>query len=213
MSITFNNVKVPILHEFEPAEESVWKKGAFLITSQKNLVYATSGKGKTTFLNLIYGIRKDYTGNILIFERDIKSFSDDDWSKIRREKISMVFQDLRLFDNLSVGENLILKNDLTQMFSESKIKEMLAEFDLQDKWNQTCGTLSQGQKQRIAILRSLLQPFDFILLDEPFSHLDGQNAEKSWKIIERETKRNNAGIIISSLSNQTWFTPDQKLII
>ena len=72
-------------------------------------------------------------------------------------------------------------------------------------------TLSLGQKQRVSIIRSLCQPFDFLLLDEPFSHLDESNIEILSSIIHQELDNQNAGFIMTTLNNEYLFKYDKIL--
>jgi putative ABC transport system ATP-binding protein len=129
----------------------------------------------------------------------VKTFTPDDWTEIRQTKISVVFQDLQLFPNLSVQDNLMLKNGLQNVFSEDELKEKLAILGIADKWEQKCGLLSMGQQQRVAIIRSLCQPFEWLMLDEPFSHLDKANAKIALKMINERCDNLKAGFILTSL--------------
>ena len=76
---------------------------------------------------------------------------------------------------------------------------MLKIFSLDHKKDQKAGTLSLGQQQRVALIRSFLQPFDFLLLDEPFSNIDENNIEIAKKMILNECEKNKAGFIIATL--------------
>ena len=100
---------------------------------------------------------------------------------------------------MSVIENLILKNELTNHVSNTIIDEYLKELGIFDLKNQKCRQLSIGQQQRVAIVRSLLQPFNWILLDEPFSHLDSANTRIALNLIIKVAKNKNAGVILTTL--------------
>jgi ABC-type phosphate/phosphonate transport system ATPase subunit len=78
---------------------------------------------------------------------------------------------------------------------------MLALLGIDDKWNQTCGTLSYGQQQRVCIIRSLLQPFSFLLADEPFSHMDDANIVLARELLLRECAVQNAALLFFSLGD------------
>lgn len=211
MNIQFNRVMPFPLASISHGADSIWGNSAQLESGKKILLNASSGKGKSTFSMTVFGIRKDYDGTILYDGRDIKTFSVDEWVTIRQRKISTVFQDLQLFHKLTVAENLQLKNQLTHFKSETEIKNMLAELEIDHKWNDPCGLLSMGQQQRVAIVRSLCQPFNWLILDEPFSHLDERNSLRCLSMIDAECTRQKAGFVLTSLDDDNRFSYDYEL--
>lgn len=211
MNIQFKQVMPFPLASISHGADSIWGNSAQLETGKKILLNASSGKGKSTFSMTVFGIRKDYDGTILYDNRDIKTFSVDEWVEIRQRKISTVFQDLQLFHKLTVAENLQLKNQLTHFKSEQEIKAMLAELEIDHKWNDPCGLLSMGQQQRVAIVRSLCQPFHWLILDEPFSHLDERNSLRCLSMIDAECTRQKAGFVLTSLDDDSRFSYDYEL--
>lgn len=211
MKLEFKNVMPFPLKEYQHDNSSVWKSGFSLEFPKKILLNASSGKGKSTFVSTVYGLRKDYTGTVLLDDKPIDTLSIHDWIELRRTKLSAIFQDLQLFPELSVWENLILKNQLTNHKNESEIESMLVMLGIGDKKEQKCGTLSLGQQQRVAIIRSLLQPFDLLLMDEPFSHLDEGNAKIALDLIAKETDLNEGGFVLTSLGSYHGFTYDHEL--
>ena len=188
-------------------------EGAIFEKGKKYLVTAPSGKGKSTFLHLIYGLRKDYEGSISIDSKNINAFTFDDWANIRQKKMAIVFQDLRLFLDLSALDNILLKRDLTDTPSVSEVHNMAEQLGITAQLNQRCETLSYGQRQRVAIIRALCQPFDFLLLDEPFSNLDVENIKIASEMIEKACDKNKAGMILVSLGETYYFKYDEKLIL
>ncbi|HOF45539.1 MAG TPA: ATP-binding cassette domain-containing protein [Bacteroidales bacterium] len=201
MEIRFSKI-IPIpIPESNIANSEVWNRD--LIFKQKNnyLIYADSGKGKTTFVNIILGLRKDYTGNVYIDEKNISNFSINQFSKLRKNHLSIVPQGLQLFSELTVLENINIKNRIQNFKTPKQISEMIYILGLNGFENKKTAKISFGQKQRVAIIRALCQRFDYILLDEPFSHLDTKNSEIAWDLIKTETEEQNASIIITSLKN------------
>jgi len=213
MNIHFSKVIPDPLASISHSSQSIWKSNFTLDNTldKRVLLNASSGKGKTTFSNLLVGIRKDYSGNILFNNVDISSFSVEDWVNIREQKISIVHQDLQLFLNLSAIENILIKNELTQTFSIEEIEIFLKQVNLFDKKDQTVATMSMGQKQRIAIIRALCQPFEWIILDEPFSHLDDENSKICFDLIQNRCFEINAGFILTSLDPVEDFQFDKYL--
>mgnify|MGYP000844838729 CR=1 FL=1 len=185
--------------------ESIWGKACVLDSNLSYLISSDSGKGKSSLLSYIYGLRADYSGSISIDEENQKNISIDSWSKLRTHKLSYLLQDLRLFNHLSVWDNLTLKNDLTSHKTASQIEEMLEEFGMLSKKSQLAGKLSLGQQQRVALIRCLLQPFEFLLLDEPFSNIDDTNIQIAKRLIDQECKANNGGFILATLGHDYEF--------
>lgn len=211
MNINFHNVMPKPLSSIEHGEKSIWGASFTLMPGEKVVLNASSGKGKTTFTHTLAGIRKDYEGNLTFDEQQVGEISPEEWAEYRRDKISFVYQDLQLFPELTVQENLAVKNDLTYTFSEAKMKSMLADLEIEDKWNVPCKLLSMGQQQRVAIIRSLAQPFDWIVLDEPFSHLDEENTQRCLKMINERCDEIGAGFILTTLGDLHGFDYDREL--
>jgi ABC-type lipoprotein export system ATPase subunit len=123
----------------------------------------------------------------------------------------VIFQDLQLFPKLTVKENLILKNSLTDTFNERELYNMLDSLEIGNKWEQKCGLLSMGQQQRVAIIRALSQPYDWLILDEPFSHLDVENADRCLQMIHDRTVEQNSGFVLTSLGDSHGYEFDKEL--
>jgi putative ABC transport system ATP-binding protein len=82
---------------------------------------------------------------------------------------------------------------------------MAAALGISGKLDQACGKCSYGEQQRVAIIRALMQPFDFLLLDEPFSHLDDNNAKKAMQLILQESQARHAAIVFADLERVDHF--------
>jgi len=121
------------------------------------------------------------------------------WVEMRKNHISHLFQELRLFPELTALENVQIKNKITNFKSESQIKEWFEMLGIADKLNAKVGRMSFGQQQRVAMIRALVQPFDFILADEPISHLDDNNSRIMADIMMKEAHEQGAGVIVTSI--------------
>ena len=108
---------------------------------------------------------------------------------------------MRLFPELTALENIEIKNRLTSRFTRKEIIGMLERLEIGHKADQRAARLSIGQQQRVAIVRTLCQPFDFIFLDEPVSHLDSRNNAIAAALIAEHAKANGAAIISTSVGN------------
>lgn len=206
MNIQFQGVMPYPLQNIQHGSESIWGSQVELKKGERILLNASSGKGKSTFTFTSLGLRKDYEGCITYDNRDIKEIKPAEWTQIRQSKLSVVFQDLQLFPKLTVRDNLVLKSELTQTYSEAQLKEKLELLWIGDKWEQPCGLLSMGQQQRVAIIRALSQPFEWLIMDEPFSHLDKDNTKLCLDMIHARCEELGAGFVLTSLG-ETYDYP------
>jgi len=150
---------------------------------------------------------------VFLDDSDISTFSASEWSQLRKSRLSYIFQGLELFDELSALDNILLKNSITNQKTEKEIREMAGKLGIEDFLGRKSGILSFGQQQRVAIIRALCQPFDFLLADECFSHMDRENSHIAFKVIQEECKVRNAGMILSSLNSNGEIDTDKKLMI
>jgi len=211
MNIQFSYVIPEPLSSIQHKSDSIWNADFTIQTGEKILLNAASGKGKTTFTHLLMGIRSDFSGDIFFNGKKTKLMKLDDWVLIRKNKIAVVYQDLQLFPELTAFENVIVKNQLTQFLTINEIEFLFEQVGLIDKRKQITATLSMGQKQRVAIIRALCQPFEWLILDEPFSHLDNENRNICFKIISERCALNNAGMILTSLDEMDISDFDKQL--
>lgn len=167
----------------------------------KICLQAESGGGKSSLLSFVYGNRNDYLGDIYYDELNVRSFGIDKWCEMRTRHIALLPQEMRMFPELTVMQNLQIKNQITQHKTESQLLQLLEKLGVVEKVNDPLNTLSIGQQQRVAIVRTICQPFDFILLDEPVSHLDVENNKIAAAIIAEEAEAQGAGVISTSVGN------------
>lgn len=177
----------------------IWLQNVNFEKGKIYLVEAASGTGKSSMCSYILGYRHDYQGKILFDEQDIRQLKISEWVSIRKNSISHLFQELRLFPELTALENVEIKNKLTHKVSTEQIKCWFERLGISDKLNSKLGIMSFGQQQRVAMIRALVQPFDFILVDEPISHLDANNSRIMGDIMTEEAKKQGAGIIVTSI--------------
>ncbi len=183
------------------AGSEVWLKHLDIAKPQSYLVYAESGTGKSSLCAYLYGNRRDYDGKILFDGEDVGTYTPEKWSRLRREALAYLPQQLSLFPELTAIDNVLLKNRLTDYSSEADIRLMFQQLAIDNRADVVAGRLSIGQQQRVAIIRALVQPFDFLLLDEPVSHLDARNNEVVAQMIATEARKRGASIIATSVGN------------
>ena len=207
MSIELKNLNPSYISESEISYSDIYLcKSLLLEDGKKYHVKANSGHGKSSLLNFIYGSNTSFDGTV-----NYNKFNGKNLFDYRRTEISYVFQDLRLFKGLTVFENIQLKNCLTNYKTEDEISDMIDKVQLSHKKNSLVDKMSLGQKQRVAIIRSLCQPFKFLLLDEPFSHLDNKNISIITKLVNSEIDKQQARLIMTSLVDTKSFAFDKIL--
>ena len=188
--------------ELPVKDSQVWLRELDFTAPNSYLIEAESGTGKSSLCSYIYGNRHDYSGEILFDGENIRTFSISQWCELRTRAIALLPQEMRLFPELTVKENILIKNRLTDFKTESEILEMLRRLEISEKTNQLVSRLSVGQQQRVAIVRALCQPFDFLILDEPVSHLDERNNKIVSSLIADEVKSQSASIIATWVGNK-----------
>lgn len=197
--IELKNLLPEAFKQQDKIESDVWHQVMRFEKKKIYLIKAISGAGKSSLCAYLYGERVDYQGIITFNENNIATFNGKKWVNIRRKHLSITFQDLRLFPELTALENIQIKNSLTHHKKKKEILSWFEQLDLDKHINQPVSKLSFGQQQRVAFIRSLCQPFDFILLDEPVSHLDQNNANIMAEILMEEFKKYSFGIILTSI--------------
>ena len=207
MKITFKRIIPDPVPNFSVSKSQIWGEEIEFNPTESILVHAPSGKGKSTFLHLIYGIRKDFSGSFTLGDFSSKKIGQSDWESLRAQKISILFQDLRLFSHLTARENLSLLPALSD--NRPPIEEMCQQLNIRPLLEQKVCTLSHGQRQRFALIRSLLKPITWLLLDEPFSHLDEKNTEAAVHLIEQIRAKEKFGLIQTSLSQRSFLSCDR----
>lgn len=196
--------------EHIPVSE-VWKCPVTFGRGEFTLIQAASGGGKSSLCSYIYGSRSDFRGRLLFNKEDTSVFLPGKWQALRRLHLAYLPQELMLFPELTALENIRLKNDLTHHFSEDRIHDLMERLGIWARADYPAGRMSIGQQQRLALIRALCQPFDFILLDEPVSHLDEENNRIAAALIAEEARRQGAGIIATSVGNHILLPYDRTL--
>lgn len=197
--ILFDNVTPKVFEQIQDLSSEIWRAQALFERGKLYLVEAESGKGKSTFCSYVLGYRHDYTGQVLFDGQETKSYSATKWAELRREHVSHLFQELRLFPELTAMENVQIKNQLTNHTDEKTILSWFERLGIPEKVNEKIGMMSFGQQQRVAMMRALVQPFDVLLVDEPISHLDDRNSGIMADIMMEEATKQNACVIVTSI--------------
>lgn len=154
-------------------------------------VLGPSGCGKTTLLNIVGGLDKYTSGDLIINGRSTKEYSDKDWDNYRNNSVGFVFQSYNLIPHQTVLENVELAltlSGVSRKVRKQKAKEVLQKVGLADKINSKPNQLSGGQMQRVAIARALVNNPDIILADEPTGALDTQTSIQVMELLSEVAK-------------------------
>lgn len=205
MQLDLKNLLPVYFDEAVKSKSEIWGKDLVFEKGQYIKIVAPSGSGKSSLINFLYGMRNDFNGAVQYDSNNIKAFSAEELSRYRKDHLSIVFQDLRLFPDQTVAENLEIKRQLNPYHPAEKIKEMAERLGIGSRLQTKAKVCSYGEQQRTVIIRALLQPFDVLLLDEPFSHLDNQNAERAMELIVEESRLRNATIVFADLERVDYF--------
>ena len=154
-------------------------------------ILGASGSGKTTLLNIIGGLDKYSSGDMLLMGRSTKEFTDRDWDSYRNGSIGFVFQSYNLIGHLSVIENVKLALSISgesNKENDLKAKKALEDVGLGDHLHKKPNQLSGGQMQRVAIARALVTDPKIILADEPTGALDSKTSVQIMELIKEISK-------------------------
>jgi len=213
MQITLQNlVPIPLKDKILHRSSDVWNTTQEFSSKEWVKIKAPSGTGKTTLTHILYKLRNDFTGDVLWDNISIKNIYGDALAIIRQQKLSIIFQDLRLLPNLTARENIELNRVLQEPYYEANMIGTMAEqLGITHILQQRAGLCSYGEQQRICIIRALMQPFEMLLMDEPFSHLDKANTAIAANLIATECTKRNAGFVLTDLDDDDHFKYSRKL--
>lgn len=179
------------------------------------VIIGTSGSGKTTVLNLVGGLDRDYEGKVEVFDHDLATMSDGALSDLRNREIGFVFQHFSLLDHLTAVENVMLparfaKGKPPIADPRARAVETLELLGLGDKLDSRPTNLSGGQKQRVAIARALLFKPKLLLCDEPTGSLDSATGEQ---IIQTFKDLHAEGYTVVIITHETRVSDAAERII
>lgn len=191
-------------------------------TGEIVLLTGESGIGKTTFLEIIAGLRKIDSGKYYYDNQEILSNDDDIMSDFRNKNIGYILQDFALVDDYTVLENIILPVLYSRFFSKEeailRAKSFAVKFYLEKELDKKVRFISGGQKQRVAIIRSLILNPEIILADEPTTNLDKNNFRLVLEMFQELKKQEKIIIIathddrIKKIADRTYKIVNQEII-
>jgi len=177
-------------------------------------IMGPSGAGKSTFLHIIGTLDKPTEGTVLFGGQDIMSFSEDEQSRFRNEKVGFIFQFYHLLQDLNVVENVMMPLLIRRMKpaeAEAKARNFLETVELTHRLNHKPGELSGGEQQRVAIARALINEPEVILADEPTGNLDRKTGREVMRQILTIQKNLSATLILVTHDPEIGAVGERKL--
>jgi iron(III) transport system ATP-binding protein len=173
-----------------------------------------SGSGKTTLLRLVAGFEKPDGGTVYVDGIEVSGASA--FVPPHKRKLSMVFQDLALWPHMSVSEHLefvLQKNGMTKSARKDEIDRILQNVCLEDFGGRYPHQLSGGEKQRLAIGRALASSPSYLLMDEPFSHLDDRLKEELQQLLLSLSQKTRIGTIYVTHDRREAFAVAKRVAL
>jgi len=185
-----------------------------MVEGERIAIMGPSGSGKSTLLNCIGGIDRPDNGEILFEGLSLTSLSEQELCELRRNKISTIFQFFHLLPTLTARENIefpMLLNSVSARERNQKVDELLNAVKIQHRAGAFPHELSGGEKQRVAIARSLSMQPKLILADEPTGNLDSKNTDSVLELIENLSKQHGIAMLLVTHNEEVTRICDQTI--
>ena len=212
--LEIKNLKKNFIHKNNKIEVI---KNSNLRLNRGELIALTgpSGSGKSTLLHLISLMDKPTNGKIFIFNKDTNKLKENEINKLRRQNISLIFQNNNLISDFTAIENVMLPlliKDEDHRKSFEKSKKVLKSVNLENRMDYFPSDLSGGEQQRVAIARSLVAQTDIILADEPTGNLDHNTSKEIFNYFIK-LKKMKKTILFATHNRELANKADYKLSI
>lgn len=193
-------------------QSEIWKKNISFQKGKKFLIVAPSGSGKSTLATAILGTHFQYEGSIKYDQQVVKNLHLEKIVENRKDGVSLLFQDVRLIKSLTISENILLRvfNKDRKKFIP-KMEEYASRLGIENLLNKKAENCSYGERQRSAIVRSLVNPTDFLIYDECFSHLDLDNKKIAFSLINEVSQESGSSVIFFEL-NEFPFEHEYQIL-
>ncbi|ARC86162.1 ABC transporter family protein [Clostridium argentinense CDC 2741] len=177
-------------------------------------IIGPSGSGKSTLLHLLGGLDRPTSGKVIIDEKSIYDFKDEELSIFRRRKIGFIFQFFNLIPVLDVEENIELPVILdNENVDKDYLDEIITILNLQDRRTHIPSELSGGQQQRVSIGRALINKPSIILADEPTGNLDSKNTREVIELLKFTAREFNQTLILITHDSNIASMADRVITI
>ena len=200
--------------EFKSGETKIIANDKINFSLEKGkllIIVGASGAGKTTLLNLIGGMDKATSGEILIDGKNLVGLSDRDLTECRRNDVGFVFQHYNLIPNLTALENVEMASEISD--NPLDAEKILEEVGLSRRLNNFPSQLSGGEQQRVAIARALAKNPKLLLCDEPTGALDYETGKNILHLLQDASKKMGATVVIITHNSLIKPMADQVIEI
>ncbi|SHL19626.1 ATP-binding cassette domain-containing protein [Chryseobacterium polytrichastri] len=211
-NIILENISPKYFTPKDLEQSQIWKKNITFQKGKKFLIVAPSGSGKSTLATAILGTHFQYEGNIKYDQQIVKNLHLEKIVENRKDGVSLLFQDVRLIKDLTISENILLR-----VFNQDRKKfipimeEYAARLGVESLLSKKAENCSYGERQRSAIVRSLVNPTDFLIYDECFSHLDMENKKIAFSLINEVSQKSGSSVLFFEL-NEFPFEHDYQIL-
>ena len=195
---------IPVLNNLHIAVE----RGEILV------LIGPSGSGKSTLLNILGTLDSDFSGSLIIDELSLSNTVDI--TSIRRQKLGFIFQFHHLLPEFTILENLLIPQMITENYSnvpQNAAKEMLKLIGLKERMNHYPNEISGGERQRVAVVRAMINTPPIILADEPTGNLDRDNSQKMLKLMVKLKVKYKQTFIIATHDQSILDIADRVLYL
>tara|TARA_B100000989_G_C19532672_1_gene471003 strand:- start:4571 stop:5194 length:624 start_codon:yes stop_codon:yes gene_type:complete len=180
--------------ELKIKTKTLLKRQNFKLEKGKNLlIIGPSGSGKTTLLNIMAGLLKPSSGEVIFQEKKYSMLSESEIDSLRAKNFGFIFQKIHLLKHLNIEQNILLATDSK---SSKDLKELTSKLEISDKLNEKAMNLSMGEAQRVAIARGLANKPEIVFADEPTSSLDDDNTRNFLDLIFSLTNANDSSLVV-----------------
>jgi putative ABC transport system ATP-binding protein len=162
------------------------------------LIFGKSGCGKTTLLNILGGLDRPSSGDVIVDGESIANWTEEELSRMRLKKIGFVFQDYNLLNDLTVRENIALPLRFSKEKESGRVDHLLERFDILSIADMKANLLSGGEAQRTAIARAMVNNPMIILADEPTGNLDPENRDTVIEMLQIARRDFNTTVVVAS---------------
>ena len=191
----------PVYFSPKLAESSLWKQEITFEKGNQYLIVAPSGSGKSTLATALFGNHFHYEGTITYDGQILQNLSLEELVRFRQKGIQLLFQDVRLIPEQTIRENVLMRTFGKADAATQNLLETYAQrLGIAKVLDQKAAQCSYGERQRGAILRSLIHPADFLVYDECFSHLDAANRKAAYDLIIEVALSHQSAVLFFELN-------------